>query len=340
MSANGQHIDFELIARHLSGEGSPTEEQQLQAWIESSEENRKLFEEYRSLWEKMDRVRPVTDLDIDAEWEHLESLIEKASVPQSTRVIDIGRAEQRPSFFLARRLAIAAVVIIMLGLGGIYTSRNLGYRTVATSTDTEDIILPDGSSVTLNMYSSLKYPKRFKKDERVVYLEGEGYFEVKGNAGWPFSIQTELIYIRVLGTSFNVNAYKSNEEVEVIVKSGEVAVTRHGEVPKTVILKPGNKAIYYKTREDLVFSAEIDRNYLSWKTKNFIFEDATLREVAESLNKVYGSVITIPSDSLKNARITTSFRDQSLDAILNVLSATLDLEVRELNGSILLEESN
>jgi len=73
MEKKGKNIDFELIARHLSSETNPEEEVQLNQWLESSEENRKLYEEYRMVWEKLDRINPLASLDLDAEWKVLES---------------------------------------------------------------------------------------------------------------------------------------------------------------------------------------------------------------------------------------------------------------------------
>jgi len=250
------------------------------------------------------------------------------------------QAITRSAMFMVSRLAVAATVVLMLVFGGLYTSRNIGNKTLSTVDFSEELILPDGSTVTLNSNSIITYPKKFKKDQRGINLEGEGFFEVIGNSDWPFVITTAEVSVKVLGTSFNVNAYETNEEIEVVVKTGQVAVTRHGEVPQTIVLKPGNKAVYNKISEDLSLSTKIDLNYMAWKTKRFVFEDQSLDEVAAALNKVYGSEITIPSDSLKAAKITTSFNDQPLEAILNVLTETLDLECVELNGRILLKESN
>jgi ferric-dicitrate binding protein FerR (iron transport regulator) len=211
---------------------------------------------------------------------------------------------------------------------------------MATMDQSEELVLPDGSTVTMNHFSSLKYPRRFSGEIRNIEMEGEGFFEVKSDPDHPFVISTRDVDIKVLGTSFNVNAYNENEDVEVTVATGEVAVTRHGEVPRTIILKPGNKGVYKKTEETLEITQEIDKNYLAWKTKSFVFEDQTLYDVSMQLNKVYQAEIIITSDSLKDARITTTFNDQSLDAILNVLSATLDLDVRRNNGQIILSETN
>ncbi len=335
MEKSDKNIDFELITRHLSGETNHSEEQELKQWLEKDPDNPKLLEEYRSVWDKLGRIESVAGLDLDAEWKVLESrMVESGKL----RTMQAGRT--RSAGFYIGRIAVAAMLALILTFSGIYIANRTGYRTLATLHQPEELVLPDGSTVTLNNYSSLKYPRKFAAEVRSMKLEGEGFFEVEGDPDRPFVINTQDVDIKVLGTSFNVNAYKENAAVEVIVKTGEVAVTRHGEVPRTIILKPGNKGVYKKTDQSLEITHEIDKNYLSWKTRSFVFEDQALIDVSEQLSKVYQTEIIIDSDSLKAARITTTFNDQSLDAILNVLSATLDLEVRRSNGQIILSETN
>ena len=335
MEKKDKHIDIELITRHLSGESSVSEEKELKRWLAEDPDHSKLLDQYRSVWEKLGRIESVAGIDLDAEWHVLESRME-----ESDKVITLQPVRKRSASFYVGRIAVAAMLAVILTFTGIYTVNRFGYKTLATMDQPEELVLPDGSTVTLNYFSSLKYPRRFSGDMRKIELEGEGFFEVESDPEHPFVINTRDVDIRVLGTSFNVNAYNENAAVEVIVKTGEVAVTRHGEVPRTIILKPGNKGVYKKTDETLEITREIDKNYLAWKTKNFVFEDQTLLDVSKQLSKVYQAEIIIASDSLKNARITTAFNDQSLDAILNVLSATLDLDVRKSNGQIILSETN
>jgi len=339
MDKSRKHIDFELIARDLSGETSQEEKKILNTWMEAAEENRRLFEEYRSVWEKMDRVSSIAGLDMDAEWKHLESHMKNITSGHAIRKGE-DPVRTRQTMYMVSRLAVAAAVVLMLLFGGLYTSRNIGNKTISTVDFSEEIILPDGSIVTMNSNSRITYPKKFNKDQREISLEGEGFFEVISNPEWPLIISTADVSVKVLGTSFNVNAYEANEEIEVIVKTGKVAVTRHGNVPQTIVIKPGNKAVYNKTSEDLSLSTKIDMNFMAWKTRSFVFKDQSLCEVVAALNKVYGSDISIPSDSLKTAKITSSFNDQPLEAILNVLTETLDLDCVEYNGRILLKESN
>lgn len=335
MEKRDQNIDIELITRHLSGESSASEEEELKRWLAEDPENTRLLDQYSSVWEKLGRIESVAGIDLDAEWDFLESRMAES---EKGLIIEPGR-KRSASFYIAR-IAVAAMLAVILTFSGIYVVNRYGYKTLATMDQPEELVLPDGSTVTMNHFSRLKYPRRFSGEIRRIEMEGEGFFEVESDPEHPFVINTRDVDIKVLGTSFNVNAYGENAAVEVTVKTGEVAVTRHGDMPRTIILKPGNRGIYKKTEETLEISQEIDKNYLAWKTKSFVFEDQTLQEVSRQLNKVYQAEIIIDSDSLKDARITTTFDDQSLDAILNVLSATLDLDVRKSNGQIILSETN
>jgi ferric-dicitrate binding protein FerR (iron transport regulator) len=335
MEKKVKNIDIELITRHLSGESGASEEEDLKRWLAENPENNKLLDQYTSVWEKLGRIESLAGIDLDAEWHVLESRL-----AESEKLISIKPGRKRSAGYYTGRIAVAAMLAVILTFSGIYVVNRYGYKTMATMDQSEVLVLPDGSIVTLNHFSSLKYPRRFSGEIRNVEMEGEGFFEVESDPEHPFLISTRDVDIKVLGTSFNVNAYSENEAVEVIVATGEVAVTRHGEVPRTIILKPGNKGVYKKTDETLEITQEIDKNYLAWKTKSFVFEDQTLFAVSEQLSKVYQAKIIITSDSLKDARITTTFNDQSLDAILNVLSATLDLNVRKSNGQIILSETN
>jgi len=335
MEKKDKNIGIELITRHLSGESNAAEEKELQHWLAADPDHITLLDQYSSLWEKLGRVQSVAGIDLDAEWHILESWM-----AEGEKMITLQPGRKRRASFYTGRIAVAAMLAVILTFSGIYLASRFGYRTLATTAQPEELVLPDGSTVTLNHFSSLKYPRRFAGEIRNIELDGEGFFEVESDPDHPFVIKTRDVDIKVLGTSFNVNAYRENAAVEVIVKTGEVAVTRHGDIPKTIILKPGNKGVYKKNNETLKITREIDRNYLAWKTRNFVFEDQTLFDVSQQLNKVYQAEIIIASDSLKEARITTTFNDQSLDAILNVLSATLDLDVRKSNGQIILSETN
>ena len=109
--------------------------------------------------------------------------------------------------------------------------------TVKTLAECVSVDLSDGSQVKLNRYSSLTYPKQFRKSTRLVKLNGEGYFVVEKNADKPFIVDLEEVLVEVLGTRFNVEGYRNNPDIITTLYQGSVAVsTPSGD--ESLILKP------------------------------------------------------------------------------------------------------
>jgi ferric-dicitrate binding protein FerR (iron transport regulator) len=335
MEEKNQDINLKLITRYLSAEASQEERSRVEQWLNAKPVNSEIFNEYKILWDGLERVQSVAGLDLDAEWARLEAkLADKEAIPV------IAMKERHSRAFFISRIAVAAILVLVLSLGGILIFNRTGYQTLYTENNTVDMILPDASRVTLNAYSGIQYRKKFRGDMRKVSLHGEAFFEVEPDINRPFIIEAGDVEVIVLGTSFNVKAYEDNSEIEVVVSSGRVALSKPGEIPETIILNPGNKGIFSRSDQSLEISRDIDKNYLAWKTRSFIFEDQPLVEVVMILNRVYHSSIAITSDSLKEARITTTFNNQTLEAILNVLSATLDFDVKHGEDEILLSRGD
>src|SRR5690606_29333886 len=114
--------------------------------------------------------------------------------------------------------------------GGREGGKSVGYHTVTTPIGGQyRIRLPDGSEVTLNAASELRYPTVFQHDRRVVSFKGEGYFEVAPDVDRPFLVISETIdgqqTVEVLGTEFNINTYDGEHEIRTAVVSGRVGVS-------------------------------------------------------------------------------------------------------------------
>ena len=217
--------------------------------------------------------------------------------------------------------AAAAVILLCLSVGTVYLyMQPTSLQTVSTMAETRNVILPDGSSVLLNRHSSLSYPKRFKSDNREVQLTGEAYFEVSKDQKHPFIVQTEHINVQVLGTHFNVDAYRNNPEVKTTLLTGSVAVSNKSKSVR-VILKPNEIAIYNKVEEKLTCKVlENVEDEISWRQGEFIFDDLPLQEIARELPNSFGATIHIADTALQNYRITARFRNgEDLTTILSVL---------------------
>ena len=185
--------------------------------------------------------------------------------------------------------AAAAVALLCLSVWTAYLyMQPVTIQTVSTLAETRTVSLPDGSTVTLNHYSSLSYPEKFKSDKREVKLNGEAYFEVNKNKKHPFIVQTETIDVQVLGTHFNVDAYQNNPDVKTTLLTGSVAVSNKSKSVR-VILKPNEIAIYNKVEEKLTCKVlENVEDEISWRQGEFIFDDLPLQEIARELSNSFG----------------------------------------------------
>jgi transmembrane sensor len=222
-------------------------------------------------------------------------------------------------------IRIAAACIILLGVGWVISfwlqSRP---HTVQTTWSQKKVPLPDGSTVFLNGHSTLTYPRHFRGKKRTVSLRGEAFFYVTKNKKHPFVVKTNAARIQVLGTSFNVNAPKGKDKVEVLVKTGVVGLSSAESNTKSVILKPGEFGMLKGSH--VTKSAIPNVNYLSWRTKTFRFEKTELGKVISTLNHAYAQQIELSSDSIRQLPLTSTYDSVKLDTLLASICLTFHLE--------------
>lgn len=217
--------------------------------------------------------------------------------------------------------AAAAVLLLCLSTWTVYLyTQPVSIETVSTLAETRTVHLPDGSTVTLNHYSSISYPEKFKSGNREVELNGEAYFEVSKDKKHPFIVQTETIDVQVLGTHFNVDAYRDNPDVRTTLLTGSVAVSNKNNSVR-MVLKPNEIAIYNKVEQKLTRKAlENAKDEISWRHGEFIFDDLPLQEIVRELSNSFGASIRISDTALQDYRITARFRNgEDLKTILSVL---------------------
>jgi ferric-dicitrate binding protein FerR (iron transport regulator) len=269
------------------------------------------------------------------------------------KVKDQALLKQKKSFRIWRNkafLKIAAVVtfaLIVASAGFFAGSRqrenNQQAGIVVDQYGNSRIQLSDGSVVTLNHDTKVNYPDKFDAGTREVQIEGEAFFEVRPDPARPFIIRAGKATIKVLGTSFNVNAYPENGEVEVVVETGKVRVTKMTNttpVAGELILDPGDRGVLTGTSGELKKSRNENPNFLSWKTREFVFNKTSLKEVIQQLNKVYQVKVKAEDPQVERLRITARFEGRSLDFILKVISMTHDLKVVQTEENYILQKSS
>ena len=157
------------------------------------------------------------------------------------------------------------------------------------------LTLSDGTVVYLNSASKLTFPAAFVGDERRVFLEGEGYFEVESDKQHPFRVEVNGTIVEAVGTIFNINAYPEKDGVEATLVSGKVNVENGQD---RVSLIPGQQA---RCGMKNIEVCEVDtREYISWKNGMFIFNEMTLENIMVQMQRWYGLDVFFQNESAKS----------------------------------------
>ncbi len=254
------------------------------------------------------------------------------------RLITNIEAGKRRNNIYRRRLSIAASFVFLLASSLIiyrYWEDIFQFATaeqqMLVSTEKGErkkIILSDGSSVWLNERSKLVYPRKFYGAKRVVQLlEGEAYFDVKHDVAKPFQVKADKTLTNVLGTAFNINAYKVLNTIRVTVVRGKVAVNK-------AIVFPDQQARYDKLSGRVICKRIESGNVVAWIDGKIAFTDEDFATIARQLEARYSVSISFSDSSTAHLNFTASFESgESLHSILEALTLTRGLRYSIDNGN-------
>lgn len=189
--------------------------------------------------------------------------------------------------------------------------------------------LKDGTEVWLNALSSLRFPYVFDGNTREVYLTGEAYFKVAPDPQKPFIVHAGSASVQVLGTSFNIDAYNT-EEITTSLVEGSV-ITRAGE--NSVQLQPGRQSVY---RNGRFTTGSFDAaTTLSWTSGTSNFHDTRLKQVAAIIHRWYDVRIVFDTPGLEQQKISGAInKHQPLDVFLTNLSLSSGITSQVENGVV------
>ena len=184
--------------------------------------------------------------------------------------------------------------------------------------------LSDNTRVHLNSGSSLRYPIRFAGDIREVFLTGEGFFEVTKDEVRPFVVKTGEVDVRVLGTSFNVNAYPDERVVATTLGEGKVRV---GCGSKKFDLDPGMQLVYDRENKTANVRAVDTELYTSWKDGYYYFKQEPLEEIMDVLAKWYNLNVFFQNPELKKMEFGGRLkRYEDISYLLEKMEETQDVQ--------------
>jgi transmembrane sensor len=181
------------------------------------------------------------------------------------------------------------------------------------------VILSDGTKIHLNSGSSLKFPISFIKGHyRKVYLTGEAYFEVTKDKLHPFIVQSSEMNIKVLGTKFNVSAYKEDQSINTVLVEGSVQVYEKNSPNQKSILVPGEKATWMKSNNRVAINKVDVSDYTAWRNGQLIFKGLPFRKIVQKLERAYNVSIINNNEELDNEMFSANF-NQDTDKIESIM---------------------
>lgn len=322
-------MNDDLLVKYLVGEAGMAEANLVEKWLQASKENQKYYEDLILLWEKSLQLAPPKSVDVDDAWIRMRQRLKQEE--HKSRPAGIFRLNN------ITWLRAAAMLVVIAGLAwiGYFVSNNANDVTMVNVASAQNILsdtLSDGSVITVNKNSKLSYPSKFNANTREVSMQGEAFFQVTPDKRKPFIIHVNDVTVKVVGTSFNIRSVHG--KTEVIVETGIVQVTRQN---STVELRPGEKLVTQVNDASIVKDSARDKLYNYYRSREFICDNTSLKRLVEILNEAYDSNIVIENKSIENLPITTVFKDEPLDNILSVISATLGVTVDKTQQQIILK---
>lgn len=239
---------------------------------------------------------------------------------------------------------IAAMLIIglLLGLSVQYLKKTepVYYTSIAPKGSISQMILPDNTMVFLNSGSEIKYTVNNTSSQREVYLDGEAWFDVAKNKKNPFVVNTQFYTVKVLGTRFNVKAYKTDNDIATTLEEGSIEVLSSGSINLSgkKILKPGQQFIYNQSTGRIRTKNVSPRLFTSWKENKLIFINMNLKQLIVLLERKYGVDIEVADNIILDYHYDGTIKNETIIEVLDLLKETLPISYRIIGQKVIIQK--
>ncbi|MGJ7526060.1 FecR family protein [Variovorax sp. GB1P17] len=316
-----------------------SDERALDAWLNAAPLHREIYDGMALTSHDLHQI-PLAE---DASWRIAASPVAPVAPVSPVVARQVGR-RKRPATLFGRRdwaaalsaaLAVVAVVVLAGGYG-VHRWANTATYTAEVATargETRHVDLPDGSSVVLNTDSTLRvryYPRR----REIVLDQGEAFFEVAADTGRPFTVDSGISQVKVVGTAFNVRAAPPETVVKVLRGRVEVRPDRHAAEPQVLVMGPGAGLAVDPVTGAHHSVPAAPATIGDWRTGQIQFQRTPLGEVAQELSRYLGRPVTLASADLAQQPISGVAATATPEAFLQALPEFLALRVqRQPDGS-------
>ena len=356
------NIEFKsLLEKFQSGKSNPEELRQLEEMFFDAEISEGIKSAMLNEIRDFETAGSETDTDYDRLFQSIQKII--SDHKSNTRSLNL-----RLNF-----MRIAAIIVMAFVFGGTLsyfifnsdkTTSGSFCEVTAPLGSTSEIVLPDSSKVWLNAGSKIKYSTTYNQKNRMIYLEGEGYFIVAKNKEIPFIVDAYGFEVKAVGTEFNVKAYKGDPTVETTMVEGKVTLQHSTEsILKGVYPTPNQKATFYKKEESLtvevikklqekkeelnyipehrlVIAPRIDpKAIVSWKENRLIIEREQLGTLAEILSRKYNFNFEFKSEDIKRISFSGTLEDETLQQVMNVIKISSPIDYEIVGKTVIIEQN-
>jgi transmembrane sensor len=321
-------IPWDLLDQIFKENYSKRNSNDLNIWINSSSENKIIFDQLKNHYELTGRL-PVT-FNPDTTGALIK--ISKNISLQKKRFNDTNKA-------LAAISKIAAFVLLgLFSFWLVYSlkeNKSQNFTTITTNDSTLQYTLSDGSRVWLNRHSKIRFGHDFKR-QRNIFLIGEAYFEVAHDKQHPFKVFADKSITTVVGTKFNIRSWITESQIELTVTEGKVLFgTKKG---NEIALSKGQTGVLTKCNNVLSTNEQSDCNKESWRTRDFYFENQTFEKVLIQLSEAYNFHFKIEDISLRTCPLTAKFHQRPLPEIIKTLEAVTNSKILISNNIYIIKK--
>ena len=322
------NLSEDIINRYLTGQCSEEELIEVNAWMKESEENAlRLF-----------RMEEIYHLGKFGRYTDGQRILRAEK--QLYKKLDEEQGKRNKILRIHRWMKYAAVIAIIFAIsGGIgYWSHNGSDQQMMVAVAGEGIVkavvLPDGTKVWLNNSATLKYPREFSENERNVHLEGEAYFEVTKNRHKPFTVQSDAMCVRVLGTTFNFKCDKRCRIAEATLIEGEIEVKGNKEEGQ-IILTPGQRAELNKSNGRLTVKQVDAKLDAVWHNNLIPFQKADIFAITRTLERFYDVKIILSPDIQPDKTYSGVLKRKSnIESVLKSLQNSIPINYKIVGNNI------
>ena len=309
----------ELIIGYLQNNLTQEETDCFYNWVNESASNKELFFEIKAMYD--------AGLPLSTPWETSESW---------ERLLNKKKNSQSRRFNLWYQISTyAAVALLAVAISSMYflffheEDNSLYSKYIGGDGLEADVVeLPDGTHISLGSKTTFHYDKDYGKDKRIVYLEGEAYFDVAKQKDKPFIVKTKEQDIEALGTKFNVMAYPLDSLVVTTLSEGSVRLTSLNMAHPT-ILKPDQQLSYNRNTKKSYLQDVDAQQYSSWTSGYYYFPQQSLQAILDRLSHVYGIQFTVNSEALNKRTFTgTFYRGQSIKDIMDIINLSIPIRYK------------